>query len=145
MLRRENAELRQQLLQLASATRPPSADVQGATLPASFWLDAQLRHKERQIQILSDALVLKAELTADLEGILLQLRSVENGPPAQWCKDALRRVRGVNFAEELGGQLRHDDRVSHARRAPAAGRGANARCCGAIQGRRGPTTSAPSA
>lgn len=109
MLRRENAEVRQQLLMLVAAAMPPASEAcsnpsgpaGSAALPASFWLDAQLKHCRRQVQLLSDALVNKAELTADLEVVLLQLRSVENGPPAQWCRDSLRRIRSIQFGEEL--------------------------------------------
>jgi hypothetical protein len=125
ILRRENAEVRQQLLQLMASASPPALDRgsgsgsggsggscsstggvgAGSAQAASFWLDAQLRHARRQVQMLSDALVLKVEITADLEAVIMQLRALEHGPPTQWCREALRRIRSVQFAEELAGEL----------------------------------------
>ena len=172
MLRRENAEVRQQLLALVSAAAPPGAAPGTGTtqagapslaaLPASFWLDAQLKHCQRQVQLLSDALVAKTELTVDLEVVLLQLRSVENGPPAQWCRDSLKRIRSIQFGEELaqGFVDRAQQQSAAAGRPPraagasaAAGRG---RCSsagladaaagpGAAAARRGATTRAAAA
>lgn len=169
MLRRENAEVRQQLLALVSAAAPPGAasgtgtsQAGAPSLPASFWLDAQLKHCQRQVQLLSDALVAKTELTVDLEVVLLQLRSVENGPPAQWCRDSLKRIRSIQFGEELaqGFVDRAQQQSAAAGRPPraagasaAAGRG---RCSsagptdaaagpGAAAARRGATTRAAAA
>ena len=141
MLRRENAEVRQQLLALVSAAAPPgvagpgsappaAAAAADAALPASFWLEAQLKPSQRQVQLLSDALVAKGELTVDLEVVLLQLRSVENGPPAQWCRDSLRRIRSIQFGEELAQGF--VDRAQHA--AATAGRPVRA-SDGAARGR----------
>jgi hypothetical protein len=140
MLRRENAEVRQQLLALVSAaappgvagpgSAPPAAAAAAAALPASFWLEAQLKHCQRQVQLLSDALVAKGELTVDLEVVLLQLRSVENGPPAQWCRDSLRRIRSIQFGEELAQGF--VDRAQHA--SATAGRPVRA-SAGAARGR----------
>ena len=155
ILRRENTEIRQQLLQLvaAAATPPAPPPANAPPLPAAFWLEAQLRHSKRQVQLLSDALTLKAEITADLEVVLLQLRNVENGPPATWCRDALRRIRSVNFAEDVGETLKEElprapptrqtrasasggtSRASAAAAALAAGAGP-----GAAAARRGRTT-----
>ena len=112
ILRRENAELRQQLLHImastSSPTVPPAAAAArdgGGALPA-MWLEAQTQHATRRAQLLSDALCLKGALTADIEMVLLQLRSIENGPPAQWCRDALRRIRSVQFAEEVAAEIK---------------------------------------
>ena len=77
------------------------------------------------------ALVAKAELTVDLEVVLLQLRSVENGPPAQWCRDSLRRIRSVQFGEELAQGF--VDRVATSRPPPRAGGGAAAAAAGAAR------------
>ena len=146
LLRRENAEVRQQLLQLVAAANPTGGDARSSgPLPASFWLEAQLQHARRQVQLLSDALVNKSELTVDLEIVLLQLRSVENGPPAQWCRDSLRRIRAVQFAEEAAGEIV----TARPRRTAAAGAGGTGSRPGgstlgpgAAAARRGATTTA---
>ena len=76
-LRRELAEVRQQLLPLLAADAPQSAEaISKATppLPASFWLEAQLQQSRRHVQLLTEALMNRAELSTELEVILLQLR-----------------------------------------------------------------------
>lgn len=76
-LRRELAEVRQQLLPLLAADAPQSAEAiskASPPLPASFWLEAQLQQSRRHVQLLTEALVNRAELSTELEVILLQLR-----------------------------------------------------------------------
>ena len=114
-LRRELAEVRQQLMEVTAAAAPPGANAQ--TLPAAFWLEAQLRQSRRHVQLLSEALVKRAELSTEVEAILLQIREQQKptarapddskgGAPArgltpEWAAAAMRRVRSVQFAEEL--------------------------------------------
>jgi hypothetical protein len=76
-LRRELAEVRQQLLPLLAADAPQSAEAiskASPPLPASFWLEAQLQQSRRHVQLLTEALMNRAELSTELEVILLQLR-----------------------------------------------------------------------
>ena len=120
-LRRENQELRQQLLQLVAAAAPPTPGAEQKAMPAQFWLEAQLTHCRRQVSLLSDALVLKAELTADLETILTQQLRMQPPPStqqAQFCRVALKKLRGVDFAEEVARQIKADEQAQ-----PRAGRG----------------------
>lgn len=108
VLRRENQELRQQLLQLVAAAAPPTASDASTTLPAPFWLEAQLTHARRQVKLLSDALVVKAEITANLDTLLREMLQAQPPPPTaqvQFCRAALRRLRGVEFAEEVGREI----------------------------------------
>jgi hypothetical protein len=83
----------------------------GSALPAAFWLEAQLKHSRRQVQLLSDALVVKAEVTAELAATLTQMLRAQPPPStqqAQLYRTALRRLRGVEFAEEVSGQVQAD-------------------------------------
>lgn len=80
-LKRELAEVRQQLLPLLASEIPPSADSAkgAAALPASFWLEAQLQQSRRHVQLLTEALVKRAELSTELEVILLKIREQTPG------------------------------------------------------------------
>ena len=108
-LRRENQELRGQLLQLMAAAAPPTSK---EALPAEAWLDAQLKHCRRQVKLLSDALVCKAEVTGDLHETLRQILKSQPPPSqqhAQFCRTALRRLKGVDFAEEVAQQYQDNE------------------------------------
>jgi hypothetical protein len=137
-LRRELAEVRQQLLPLLAADAPQSAEAiskASPPLPASFWLEAQLQQSRRHVQLLTEALVNRAELSTELEVILLQLREqkapacisaaaaggvgtggagaqgagtpgVARGLTPEWAAAAMRRIRSVQFAESLADELR---------------------------------------
>lgn len=146
-LRRELAEVRQQLMEVTAAAAPPGASAQ--TLPAAFWLEAQLRQSRRHVQLLSEALVKRAELSTEVEAILLQIREQQMKPTArapddskggapargltpEWAAAAMRRVRSVQFAEELADQLRAKQPTCtrgtpRAAGATATGRGRGAR------------------
>lgn len=109
VLRRENQELRQQLLQLVAAAAPPTGNTTPSALPATYWLEAQLKHCRRQVQLLSDALVLKQEITADLEAVLTQILQQKPPPAAQqvqFCRAALRKLKGVEFAEDAAREIK---------------------------------------
>ena len=109
-LRRENQELRQQLLHIVAAAAPPTSGAADA-MAQPFWLEAQLKHARRQVQLLSDALCLKAEITADLEQILRDMLKAQPPPSAkdaQFCRGALRKLRGVEFAESVADEIKQN-------------------------------------
>ena len=106
-LRREVAELRQQLMVALSAPAPPA--VTELSPQSVAWLSAQLEQGRRQVQVLSDALVQRSEMSTELEAVLLKLRQpAADGTRhegAEWAAAAMRRLRHVQFAEELAGNL----------------------------------------
>ena len=135
-LRRELDEVRQAMLPLLTADAPP-ADAATKALPAAFWLEAQLKQSRRHVQLLSEALVNKAELSTELEAILLQIRQQPSATAAaeggqsvrgltpEWAASAMRRIRSVQFAEGLADVLAKPSPPPSRRPAAAGGRGAS--------------------
>ena len=142
-LRRENQELRGQLLQLMAAAAPPTSK---EALPAEAWLDAQLKHCRRQVKLLSDALVCKAEVTGDLHETLRQILKSQPPPSqqhAQFCRTALRRLKGVDFAEEVAQQYQDNEPAPARGGGRGGGRGAPGPPPGAAAKARTRTTAPP--
>jgi hypothetical protein len=105
----------------------PAAASSGGGVPEGLsrpWLEAQLKQRERHVLLLSDALLQRSELSVEIEAILLQLSqppsSKAEGTPdprgapvrpvrgltPEWAASAMRRIRAVQFAEELADNLR---------------------------------------
>lgn len=126
-LRREVAELRQQLL--SSLNQPISTNVTDVSEIGANWMLAQLEQSKRQLQVLSDALIQRGEICVELETILLKLRQPsadgKRSEDADWAASALRRLRHVQFAEEFAGNLRQSVSQQEARgcRRSSTGRG----------------------
>tara|TARA_B100000795_G_scaffold251063_1_gene219615 strand:- start:159 stop:569 length:411 start_codon:yes stop_codon:yes gene_type:complete len=101
MLRREVQEVRDSFAKLMiGADAPPT----GAALPDANWLAAQLMQSQRQVQLLTEALVQRGELSTELEATLNKLRQPVDGKRseyADWAASTLRRLRHVQFVEEL--------------------------------------------
>ncbi|KAL1524545.1 hypothetical protein AB1Y20_019437 [Prymnesium parvum] len=106
-LRREVAELRKQLMGALSAPTPPGS-TELAPLGVA-WISAQVEQSKRQVQVLSEALVQRLEISTELEAVLLKLRqpAADGTLPegAEWAASAMRRLRHVQFAEELAENL----------------------------------------
>ena len=102
-LRREVAELRQQLM--AATTAPAPSGIDDSNPLQVEWQAAQLEQTRRQVDMLTRALVQRKEIAAELESVLVRLRQpladgtwMEGAP---WAASALRRLRLVQFGEEL--------------------------------------------
>lgn len=135
-LRREVAELRQQLMVALTASAAPSTE-----LPAHgvAWLSAQVEQGRRQVQLLSEALTQRSEMSVELESVLLKLRqpAADGKRPeeAEWAAAAMRRLRHIQFAEEVSENL-HELRESEAKK------GVKARATGYVRNNAvGPSTS----
>ena len=132
-LRREVVELRQQLMAAMSAPALPAT----AELPPQgvAWLSAQLEQSRRQVQLLSDALVQRSEMSIELEAVLLKLRQPtadgKRTEGAELAAAAMRRLRHVQFAEEVAGNLQA------LRTQPSAKGGRGGRRCAAGRGAAG--------
>ena len=102
-LRREVEEVRAELTKLMVGT--PPAPAAGAPLPDASWLAAQLVQSQRQVQLLTEALVQRSELSTELEVALTKLRQPtadgKRSEYAEWATATLRRLRHVQFVEEL--------------------------------------------
>jgi len=102
-LRKEVQEVRETLAKLMIGG--PPAPVDGAVLPDAAWIAAQLMQSQRQVQLLTEGLVQRGELSTELEVALTKLRQpAADGKPseyAEWATNTLRRLRHVQFVEEL--------------------------------------------
>ncbi len=110
-LRRELAEMRQQnLVLLANPPVEPSEP-----RPAAYVLESQLRHANRRIEVLCEALTQRHELGTELEAVLTRLRdqgrSGSSREPAapritpEWAEGALSRVRTIHYGQQLASAL----------------------------------------
>jgi hypothetical protein len=102
MLRRENEEMRDSFAKLMiGADAPPT----GTMLPDANWLAAQLMQSQRQVQLLTEALVQRGDLSTELEAALNKLRQPaadgKRSEYADWAASTHRRLRHVQFVEEL--------------------------------------------
>ena len=102
MLRREVQEVRDSFAKLMiGADALPT----GAALPDASWLAAQLMQTQRQVQLLTEALVQRGDLSTELEAALNKLRQPtadgKRSEYADWAASTLRRLRHVQFVEEL--------------------------------------------
>ena len=70
MLRRELSDTKKKLLDALSAPEPSAAASESPS--TAMWVEAQLMHARRQIELLKAALVHRAELSTEMEAILLQ-------------------------------------------------------------------------
>ena len=117
-------ELQEARDQLAAAVFGPIADEgEGG---AAAWAAAQLAQSRRQVALLSEALATRSDMSVELEAVLLQLRQPAadgtRSEAAVWAGNALRRLRSVQWAEDLS-----RDRVTAM---PAAPRSAGTRSAG---------------
>ena len=102
MLRQEVQDVRDSFAKLMiGADALPT----GAALPDANWLAAQLMQSQRQVQLLTDALVQRGDLSTELEAALNKLRQPtadgKRSEYADWAATTLRRLRHVQFVEEL--------------------------------------------
>ena len=102
MLRQEVQDVRDSFAKLMiGADALPT----GAALPDANWLAAQLMQSQRQVQLLTDALVQRGDLSTELEAALNKLRQPtadgKRSEYADWAATTLRRLRQVQFVEEL--------------------------------------------
>mmetsp|Transcript_24341 Transcript_24341/g.53160 ORF Transcript_24341/g.53160 Transcript_24341/m.53160 type:complete len:212 (+) Transcript_24341:218-853(+) len=119
-LAQENANLRRELVRLkeqfeTALTRKCNApdwspDFENQYTPK--WLAAQLQQSQRQVAVLSEALLARSELSIELEAILVQLRQPaadgSRSEAAAWAAAALRRLRQVQFIEGIAPSLGDD-------------------------------------
>jgi len=114
-----NASLRRELQacreELAAAVFGPIPGAPRASDPLSpAWAAAQLAQSRRQVQLLSEALATRSDVTVELEAVLLQLRQPAadgtRSEAAVWAGSALKRIRGVQWVEAISQDV--VDRVS---------------------------------
>ena len=127
ILRRELREAREQFARIL--TDPSCAGVgaaggDGPPTPAAL-ARAQLIQTQRQVQVLTEALVARAELSTELEAVLTKLRAPaadgKNAEVAAWATGALRRLRHITHSEGIADDIRaRDERVRAAAKAKAA-------------------------
>ena len=102
MLRQEVQDVRDSFAKLMIG---PDALPTGVALPDANWLAAQLMQSQRQVQLLTDALVQRGDLSTELEAALNKLRQPtadgKRSEYADWAATTLRRLRHVQFVEEL--------------------------------------------
>ena len=106
-LRKEVAEAREQLAKIMY-THPDAPPVAGAAPPDAAWAAAQLTQAQRQVELLTEALVQRGELSTEVEAALIKLRqpTADGKRPeyADWATNTLRRIRHVQFVEELASE-----------------------------------------
>ena len=129
-LRKEVAEAREQLAKIMYAHPDAPPPVAGAAPPDIAWIAAQLTQAQRQVELLTEALMQRGELSTEIEAALIKLRqpTAEGKRPeyADWATNTLRRLRHVQFVEELA-----SDRLAAQPKARAAtGRLAGGRAAG---------------
>lgn len=130
-LAEENAQLRKEVQEvrdcLTKVMIGSEATPAASALPDSTWLAAQLMQSHRQVQLLTEALVQRGELSTELEAALNKLRQPaadgKRSEYADWATSTLRRLRHVQFVEELAAV--HQPKAGTAPRsaARASGRG----------------------
>ena len=123
-LRRELQEVRDSLTKLMIGSE---ATPTGSALPDANWLAAQLMQSHRQVQLLTEALVQRGELSTELEAALNKLRQPsadgKRSEYADWATSTLRRLRHVQFVEELAAAPQLKPSTSARPAARASGRG----------------------
>lgn len=72
---------------------------------SSAWISAQLEQSRRQVLVLSEMLATRADVTIELEAVLLQLRQPAadgtRSDAAVWAGNALKRLHGVKWVEAI--------------------------------------------
>mmetsp|Transcript_2574 Transcript_2574/g.5016 ORF Transcript_2574/g.5016 Transcript_2574/m.5016 type:complete len:200 (-) Transcript_2574:112-711(-) len=125
-LRREVQEVRDCLakLMVCSDATPTGGT---AALPDASWLAAQLMQSHRQVQLLTEALVQRGELSTELEAALNKLRQPaadgRRSEYVEWATSTLRRLRHVQFVEELAAAHQPKSATAARQTARAPGRG----------------------
>ena len=107
MLRRELSQVREQLaaVLVQPCERVDAVHGQHKSHSSTLWLAAQIQQSQRQVAVLSSAMLARSELSAELESILLQMRQPApygtRSEAATWAAAAMRRLRHVQFVEGI--------------------------------------------
>ena len=129
-LRKEVAEAREQLAKILYTHPDAPPPAVGAAPPDVAWITAQLTQAQRQVELLTEALVQRGELSTEVEAALIKLRqpTTDGKRPehADWATNTLRRLRHVQFVEELAS----DRLAAHPKARAATGRLAGGRAAG---------------
>ena len=116
-LAEENAALRRELAdarkQLAAALTTPvertPAERHADAASAMAWMAAQLAQSQRQVGVLSQALLARSHIAAELDAVLGQLATPApdgtRSEAAAWAAAAMRRLRQVQFVGGLAPKL----------------------------------------